>query len=96
MAAIEPHGPDVTLELRVRPKASRNAWHLDSEGVLRVEITAPPSEGEANRALLAFIAAQLGVPRSALTLLRGEHHRNKVVRAAGVTADTVRGVLKSG
>ena len=41
-------------------------------------------EGEANAELVAFLAKQLGVAKSAVTIVRGESGRRKVVEVAGV------------
>ena len=52
--------------------------------MLAVRVTAPPVEGEANRALTALLAAVLGVPRSAVTVAVGARGRDKVVRVSGL------------
>ena len=52
---------------------------------LRVRLTAPPVEGAANQACLAFIAKTLGVSRTQVRLHAGEKSRDKVVHVAGVT-----------
>lgn len=49
-------------------------------GALKVKIRAPALDGRANDAVCAFLADMLGVPRRAVTLLRGEKSRQKVVR----------------
>ena len=63
----------------VQPRASRSrvtGWH---DGRLKVQLTAPPVDGEANEALLKFLSKLLGVPRRDVTLLRGETSRRKTV-----------------
>ena len=57
---------------------------------LKVKVHAPALEGRANDALLAFLASRLGVPRRAVTLLRGDKSRHKVVRIAGLTLPEAR------
>jgi len=87
-------GPHVTLSLRVQPRASRNAvvgWTGDT---LNIRLTAPPVEGAANAACLAFLADLLDLPQSQLEILRGERSRNKVVQITGLTQDEVRARLK--
>jgi uncharacterized protein YggU (UPF0235/DUF167 family) len=57
--------------------------------VLVVRLAAPPVEGAANEALIAFLAAAFGVSKSAVrgeTALRSRHKR---VRISGLTADEV-------
>ncbi len=73
-------GEDLLLAVRVQPRASRDEIvgpHGDS---LKVRITAPPVEGQANLHLLKYLAKAFGVPRSALTLLSGDSGREKRLR----------------
>lgn len=79
-AAARWDGDDLVLRVQVQPRASRDqlvGLHGDR---LRVRLTAPPVEGRANAALLAFLAGLFGVPRSRVTLLAGETGRAKRVR----------------
>jgi uncharacterized protein (TIGR00251 family) len=76
----------VALAVRLTPKGGRNAVdgieHLaDGRAVVKVRVAAPPSEGEANDALIRLIAKAVGVaPRD-------------VILAAGATARVKRLVL---
>ncbi len=79
----------VTFEVRVTPRASRNAIVGVEEGVLRVALTAVPVKGAANAALQKVLSKALGVPKSRLHIIRGEHARNKVVRVDGLTAQVL-------
>jgi hypothetical protein len=74
------------LELLVQPRASRTRVAGEHEGRLKIQLAAPPVDGEANAALLAFLAGALGARRADLALLAGETGRRKRVRVAGVTA----------
>jgi uncharacterized protein (TIGR00251 family) len=80
----------VVLELLVQPRASRTRVVGEHEGRLKVQLAAPPVEGEANAALVAFLAGALGLRRADVVLLRGETGRRKTVRLRGATADAVR------
>lgn len=57
---------------------------------LKIKLTAPPVEGEANAACLKFLADLLDLAPSRLEILRGEHSRNKVIRITGLTQAEVR------
>ena len=81
----------VRLSVRVVPRAPRDeVVGFQSDGTLRVRLTAPPVEGKANEALVRLLAARLGIPRAGVRLVSGETSRTKVVALDGVTAETVR------
>jgi uncharacterized protein (TIGR00251 family) len=85
----------VTLELLVQPRASRTRVVGEHDGRLKVQLAAPPVDGEANAALVAFLARALGVRQGDVAVLRGEAGRRKTVRVAGVTAAQAAGALGS-
>lgn len=67
------------LEVRVTPRARRNEVRETAQG-LRVEVTAPPEDGKANKAVIKLMAHALGVAKSRLTLVRGASGRDKRFR----------------
>ncbi len=75
------------VDVHVMPNAPRTAADGVHDGALRVRLKAVPVEGRANDALVAWLAKQLGVPRSAIELVRGHGARRKHLRvAAGYVA----------
>jgi uncharacterized protein (TIGR00251 family) len=74
------------LELVVQPRASRTRVVGEHDGRLKIQLAAPPVDGEANAALVAFLADRLRVRRADLAIARGETGRRKTVRAMGVSA----------
>ncbi|MBK9516961.1 MAG: YggU family protein [Anaeromyxobacter sp.] len=86
----------VALEVLVQPRASRTRVVGVHDGRLKVQLAAPPVDGEANAALVAFLAGALGVRRADVTITRGETGRRKTVRVAGTTAAQVEGALAAG
>lgn len=86
--------PDgVALAVRVIPRATKTTVDGVRGDALLVRLAAPPVEGAANDALVAFLADQLGVPRSAVRIVHGRTSRSKRVVIAGVTAARVTAVL---
>lgn len=73
------------LQLHVQPRASRTEVAGPHGGALRIRLAAPPVDGEANAELVAFLARRLRVPKAAVTIVRGETGRRKVVEVAGVS-----------
>lgn len=79
------------MRVRVTPRSSRNELLGLEEEVLRVKLQAPPVEGEANRALLEFMARALDVPRSSIAIVTGHRSRQKTLAIRGLSAlETVR------
>ncbi len=70
--------------MRARPGASRTEVAGFHDGALAVRVAAPPERGRANRALLDFLAVQLGLRRSDLQIVGGEASRDKILRVRGL------------
>jgi uncharacterized protein (TIGR00251 family) len=86
--------PDhATIAVRVQPRARRTEVVGERDGVIVVRVAAPPVDGKANAALCRFVAAQAGVAKGAVSVVRGESTRDKLVRVEGMTADGVRAAL---
>jgi uncharacterized protein len=81
-------GDGCVLHLAVVPGARRTVVHGLHDGCLRVRLVAPPVDGKANAALLAWLAAELSLPQRAVRLLRGQSTRRKQV-ALDVPAQAV-------
>jgi uncharacterized protein YggU (UPF0235/DUF167 family) len=80
----------VRLGVRVLPRASRDAIVGERRGALLVRVQAAPVDGAANQALCRLLARALGLPASAVRVLRGETARDKLVWVAGASARDVR------
>ena len=82
-----------TFAVRVSPRASRTGVvgfaGEGADAVLKVALTAPPIEGKANAALIAYLSEILGVARSQVEVIVGSQSRNKLVRVRGRSADEV-------
>jgi uncharacterized protein len=82
--------PDgATFQVKAQPRAKKNAILGEVGEALKLALTAPPIEGRANHACIAFLAELLNVPRSSVTIATGQNSRNKVIRVAGMTAKQV-------
>jgi uncharacterized protein (TIGR00251 family) len=78
--------PNCTLAIKAIPNAPRTeiiGWLGEA---LKVKVHAPPVEGRANEALCEFIADTLRLPKRAVTLLRGETSRQKILRIEGLAS----------
>jgi uncharacterized protein len=77
-------GSDATLTLHIQPGAKKTEVAGLHGEALKIRLAAPPVDGKANAALLAFVATSLGLPRAAVELKSGQTSRRKVVTVRGV------------
>lgn len=91
---ISPTEEGICLEIQVQPRSSRNQIVGEQEGRLKIKLTAPPVEGEANQALINFLARELDLPKRSITLLKGESSRHKLVAIAGLSPEQLIEKLK--
>lgn len=84
----------VTFAVKVVPRASKNQIVGMEGDALKIRLNAPPVEGRANEALIAFLAEKLGLPRANIEIIVGETARRKIVRVRGVTAQHVEAKIK--
>lgn len=75
------------LTLHIQPGAKKSEIAGEHGDALKIRLAAPPVDGKANAALLAFIAERLGIARSAVTLKSGQTSRRKVVAVAAAADD---------
>ena len=81
--------PCVRLAVKAKPRA-KTSRVVRAEGVsIDVALAAPPVDGAANDELLRVLSEVLGVPRSALAIVRGTSGRQKVVEVRGASAAEV-------
>ena len=85
----------VTFQVKVHPRARKNAIAGEVGDALKLALTAPPLEGRANEVCIAFFAELLNVPRSSVTIAAGQRSRNKVIRVVGLTAAQVQNRIAS-
>ncbi len=83
----------ITLTVHVQPGAKRSEVAGLHGDALKIRLAAPPIDGRANAALLAFVAQRLGLARSAVELKSGQTSRHKVLLVLGARADVVRRLL---
>jgi uncharacterized protein len=87
----------VTLAVRAQPGAKKTAIiGIYGEGAtaqLKIAVHAPPIEGRANQALVAFLAEMFSLSRSSVEIVAGELSRSKVFLLSGVTLVRAEAVL---
>lgn len=81
--------PDDSFAVRVTPRASRNRIEITESGLVKVYVTAPPVDGEANVAVCELLAKTLKVPKSSVVVVSGETSRDKRIQVKGLSAAEV-------
>lgn len=79
----------IELSLQIQPRAGRTGVVGPHGDALKIRLTAPPVDGEANKELIRLLAKTLGVAKSAVTIMSGTTGRRKRVRVAGLRAEDV-------
>jgi uncharacterized protein (TIGR00251 family) len=75
------------IEIRLKPNARQNTIDIGDDGILHIRVNAPPIEGRANKALIELLSESLDVPKSCLSIKRGETSKNKVIAVIGMTKE---------
>ena len=90
MVPVHDTSSGATFGVRVHPRAKKDAITGEVGDAVKLALPAPPVDGRANEACIAFFAKLLKVPRSSVSIASGLASRNKVVRVAGLTSQQVR------
>jgi uncharacterized protein len=81
------------LRVRVLPRSSRTEVSGVQDGALKLKITAPPVEGQANEACLRFLAETLGIRKSQIVLAAGPTAKTKAFVISGLDRRELEGRL---
>lgn len=79
----------ITLTLHIQPGAKRTECAGMYGDALKIRLAAPPVDGQANAALIDYIAERLDCGRAAVTLKSGQTSRRKVLAVSGCSAEAV-------
>lgn len=82
-------GDDTIVDIIVQPRAARAGIVGLHDGALRLRVTAPPVDGEANAAVAKLLGELLDIPKSRIEIVGGRSGRRKRVRIHGMNARTI-------
>lgn len=86
---MDVRGTTVRFRVRLQPRASRNEIVGVLDGALRIRLHAPPVDGAANNALVAFLADRLAISRRGVRIVTGVASRTKTIEVEGVSPSDV-------
>jgi uncharacterized protein len=83
-----------TVDVLVQPRASRARIGPRHDGRIKISVTAPPVDGEANAAVIELVAKSLGLARGAVEVIAGASSRRKTLRVTGATAEQLEELIE--
>jgi uncharacterized protein (TIGR00251 family) len=83
-----------TVDVLVQPRASRAKIGPRHDGRIKISVTAPPVDGEANAAVIELVAKSLGLARGAVEVIAGASSRRKTLRVTGATAEQLEELIE--
>ena len=90
---LRPSSQGTLLDVYVQPKSSRNELVGMHQGSLKIRLTAPPVEGEANKECVKFLAKLLGISKSDIQIVQGHKSRHKTLSIRGLSPEAVHALL---
>ena len=78
------------INVKVKPRASRDTVEGWREGALVVRLTSPPVDGAANSSLIRLLAKKTGVARSRIRIVSGDKGRSKILEFEGIGLEDLR------
>ncbi|MHC1746367.1 MAG: DUF167 domain-containing protein [Negativicutes bacterium] len=85
----------ITVNIRVQPRSSRNKITGVSDGSLKISLTSPPVDGEANQACIAFFSDILAIAKSRIAIAHGFKGRNKTITVSGMNKEDFLTLIRS-
>jgi len=85
---------EIVLSLYIQPKSSRDRIAGLHDGAVKINITAPPVEGKANKRVIAFLSRLLKIPKSSITIMSGLQGRKKKVVICGSDSGRIRRIIE--
>ena len=84
------------LKVKLIPRSSRNevVGFMD-DGTLKIKLTAPPVEGQANTAILKYLAGILRVPTGNIEIISGKTSHNKLISINGIKQEALLALLQN-
>ena len=91
---VRPVENGIELPVIVLPRSSSNAVVGLQANSLKIKISKPPVDGQANAACCRLLAKLFNLPPSKVTVSRGHASRRKTVRIEGISPEHAREILQ--
>jgi len=90
---IEQRNNQLLLHVKVVPNSSRTQLAGTLGNALKIKVAQPPEDGKANKALIAFLAEILRIPKNNIALVSGQTRPQKTLQLVGITQDVAERLL---
>lgn len=82
-----PH--DAILNITVAPKSSRNRISILEGNDIKAYLTAAPTDGKANAALIGLLSKILKISKSKIEIIHGTKSKKKLLRISEITFEEI-------
>lgn len=93
MLKVREDGEGIIFAVRVQPRSSKNEICGIYGDAIKIKLTSPPVEGEANEGLIKFLAGILKISKGQIEIIGGHKSRTKSIKITGVTKEKVADLL---
>ena len=84
------------IKIRLIPKSSQNQiCGYMADDILKIKLTAPTIDNEANKSLITFLAKQLKISKSNISISKGLTAKNKTLLIVGITNEELTNKLNA-
>lgn len=83
----------IKIEVYIQPRASRTEIAGRHDGAIKIRIASPPVDNAANRTLIEFVAARLGIAKGKVRIVAGGSSRRKLLEIDDATAAAIDAAL---
>ena len=83
------------FDITVIPKSSKSEIKIDLSGSIKIYLNSPPVEGKANIECIGLLSAKLKTAKSNISIIKGEHGKNKRISVTGMTTEEIMERLKN-
>ena len=84
------------IKVKLLPRSSRTEIIGRENKLLKVKVTSPPVDGEANNALIQLLAKSLGISKGRVEIIGGKSSKLKTIRIYGLAEKDITLLLEKG
>jgi uncharacterized protein (TIGR00251 family) len=92
---IKPCDNGIRISVIIQPRSSKNEAKGVYNDALKIRLTSPPVDGEANKACMRFFAKWLGISPSKVSIIQGLSSKNKIIEVTDLTEKQFHEILKT-